>query len=113
MRLDVQAAMRCSFLTLLLAVTAVGCDTFYEVRGRVSRCADQRPIPDAMVHLSDGSRGGFTKTDADGTFRAALNEPDGDGPSQLTVARVGFQTVEQQVTRPHAEQTVCLPSAAP
>jgi hypothetical protein len=66
-----------------------------------------------MVHLSDGRKGGFTKTDADGTFHVALNEPDGDGPSRLTVARVGFQTIEQQVTQPHGEQTVCLPSTAP
>jgi hypothetical protein len=102
-----------SFLALLLAAGAAGCDSFYEVRGRVLSCADHRPIPGAMVHLSDGSRGGFTKTDVDGTFLAALNEPEGDGPSRLTVARVGFQTVEQQVTRPHVEQSVCLPSAAP
>jgi hypothetical protein len=97
----------------VLAVVAAGCDSFYVVRGRVLSCADHRPIPGAMVHLSDGSRGGFTKTDVDGTFQAALNEPEGDGPSRLTVAKVGFRTVEQQVTQPHAEQTVCLPSVAP
>jgi hypothetical protein len=97
----------------LLAGAAVACDSFYVVRGRVLSCADHRPVPGAMVHLTHDRRGGFTKTDADGTFLAALNEPDGDGPSKLTVASVGFQTVEHQVTQPHAEQTVCLPSAAP
>jgi hypothetical protein len=37
-----------------------------------------------MVHLSDGVRGAFTKTDADGMFQVALNEPDDDRPSRLT-----------------------------
>ena len=96
--------------TALLSLALIaGCDRFYTVSGRVSSCADKRPIPGAMVHLSNGEKGGFTKSESDGSFRTALNEPDGDGPSDLTVARVGFRTVEHHVSKPHAPQNVCLP----
>jgi len=91
--------------------TMCSCDSFYMVHGRVSSCADKRPVAGAIVHLSDESRGGFTKTGADGTYRVALNEPDGDGPSKLTLAKVGYRTEEHSVDNPHVEQNICLRAA--
>jgi hypothetical protein len=91
-----------------VALGASACDTFYVVRGRVSSCADRRPIAGAILHLSDDRRGGFAKTAEDGSYTVALNEPEGDGPSKLTLAKVGYRTEEHQVANPHVEQNVCL-----
>ncbi len=104
---------RPAILTAMLAVAAVGCDSFYVVQGRVSSCVDKRPIAGAMVHLSDGQRASFTKTAADGSFTAALNEPDGDNPSKATVAIVGYRTEEHAVLNPHVLQSICLRPAGP
>jgi hypothetical protein len=83
------------------------------VQGHVSSCADQKALEGALVHLSDGSRETFTKTEAAGRFLAALNEPDGDGPSKLTVAKAGYRTEEHAVDNPHVEQNVCLRPEGP
>ena len=97
---------RCCILGWLGATAA--CDSFYVVRGRISSCADHRPLAGVMVHLSDDRRGGFTKTADDGSYTVALNEPEGDGPSRLTLAKVGYRTEEHAVANPHVDQNVCL-----
>jgi hypothetical protein len=101
-----------SWIDPLCTLTTVGaiaaCDTFYVVRGRISSCADRRPLAGVMVHLSDDRRGGFTKTAEDGTYTVALNEPEGDNPSKLTLAKVGYRTEEHAVANPHVDQNVCL-----
>jgi hypothetical protein len=104
-------ASACSVIVCLAAPLA--CDTFYTVHGHVFSCADHRPISGAMVHLSDDQRGGFTKTAADGSYNVALNEPEGDGPSRLTLAKLGFRTEEHAVANPHVEQNVCLKPEEP
>ncbi len=100
-------------MLLLWFVAATACDSFYMVQGHVSSCADQRPIEGAMVHLTDERREAFATTTADGSYRAALNEPEGDGPSRLTAAKVGFRTEEHAVEDPHAPQDICLRRETP
>jgi hypothetical protein len=91
-----------------LLVSICSCDTFYEVHGRISSCADHRPLPGVILHVSTESREGFGKTAPDGTYRVALNEPEGDNPSKLTVAKTGYVTEDHAVANPHVEQNVCL-----
>jgi hypothetical protein len=98
-------AFGCAILVSLCA-----CDAFYEVHGRISSCADHRPLSGVILHVKTESREGFAKTAADGTYRVALNEPEGDNPSKLTVAKIGYVTEEHAVANPHIEQNVCLRS---
>ena len=63
------------FFTLAMA----GCDTFYTVHGTVTDCSDGSPIAGADVQLEmhvDGQvKHDETKSEADGSFIAVLNEP--------------------------------------
>jgi hypothetical protein len=94
----------------ILGLTLAGCDSFYGVGGRVVSCADKRPLTGALVHLESSTRRGDQVTATDGSYKIWLNEPDGDGPSRLTVAKPGFRTMEHDVVDPHVDQDVCLQS---
>lgn len=96
---------------LLLAGATTGCDHFYTVRGTVARCADVRPLPGAIVHLSDGRKQGFTTTGQDGRFEVSLNQPGDEGASTLTVAKAGYVTATHQVERANDVTNVCLEPA--
>ena len=90
------------------AFALAACDSFYGVRGHVARCADHAALGGALVHLEAGIKRGDAVSAADGSYGVWLNEPDGDGASQLTVAKTGFRTVQRDVANPHAPQDVCL-----
>jgi hypothetical protein len=102
-------AVRWSCVLFLLA----GCDSFYGVRGHVADCTDHRPLSGVLLHLESHGKRGNEVSAADGSYEVLLNDPEGDGPSQLTVAKPGFRTVTHDVSNPHVVQDVCLQPEPP
>ena len=101
------SARRSSALVLLALVFA-GCDAFYGVNGRVTSCADQRPLQGALLHLETHGKRGDEVSKQDGSYDVLLNDPPGDAPSQLTVAKPGFRTLVREVPNSHVAQDFCL-----
>lgn len=84
-----------------------GCHAFYQVRGTVRRCDDQQPIAGAQVTLTYPGERGAAKTEADGSFVVAANDPPGDNVADLVVEAPGLEPVTRQVR--HGESVdVCL-----
>ncbi len=98
--------MRFAVLGMVLVVLA-GCDAFYQVRGTVTTCATRAPVPGARVDLRYPGEHGAGKTEADGKFRVAANDPPGTNPATLTVAAPGFRS-EKRTVHDGDDVRVCL-----
>ncbi|MCA9533877.1 MAG: carboxypeptidase regulatory-like domain-containing protein [Myxococcales bacterium] len=91
--------MRLLFLALSLGAL-LGCDSFFEARGRVVRCGDDVPIVGASVRATliagVGEEPLLVETDGEGRFSFMLNEP----PSarvRLQVEADGYEPVTLDV----------------
>jgi hypothetical protein len=93
---------------VLLSLAFVRCDAFYGVSGRVTSCVDQRPVPGALLHLESHGKRGNEVSQEDGSYDVLLNDPPGDDPSRLTIAKPGFRTLVREVPNPHVAQDICL-----
>ena len=73
----------------------------YEIKGRVINSADNKPVPNASVFLSNATIGG--KTAADGTFVLNNARP---GKYDLVVSIVGFDSYHQNITVNNSDVTL-------
>ena len=96
----------------LFAVTGLGCDHFYGVHGRVTSCADHRPLSEAQtrLHLSEDDHG-EERVEPDGKFSVVLNHPRTIEEATLTVSAPGHEPVERKVRPSEAGEEICLQPA--
>jgi hypothetical protein len=98
--------MRLALVAVVL-VTATGCDAFYNVRGKVTSCANNAPVAGAKVDLSYPGEHGGAPTDDGGIFSVSANDPPGENPATLTVAARGFRA-EKRTVHNGDDVHVCL-----
>jgi hypothetical protein len=99
-------------LALAFVTFVAACHAFYQVRGKVRSCQDQKPIPGARVQLRyPGERGANTADDS-GDFSVAVNDLPGENPATLSADAPGFQHAERTVYHSTEEsQDICLQPA--
>jgi len=98
----------------LVAVFALAsCDSFFTVRGRITRCTDDHPLVGVRLELVlvDGVSSQESVTaysDPDGSFEAALNEPPGVSV-RLVADKPGYASEERSYAgAPSAPDDFCL-----
>lgn len=91
------------------AVLAAGCHEFYQVRGTVRSCHDQKPIPSARVELSYPGERGANTADERGDFIVAVNDIPGENPATLRASAPGHRRAERTVHHSYERrQDICL-----
>ena len=94
--------------SLLLA----GCHAFYNVRGTIANCRSGAPIAGAVVDLSYPGEHGKNKSNDDGTFLVAVNDPPNTSEGTLKVTAPGYNDVTRTV-HDGDRLTLCLAEATP
>jgi hypothetical protein len=103
---------RAGLAVALALALGIGCDAFYQVRGTVRSCAEQKPVGAAVVALRYPGEFGATQTNDAGEFRVVVNDPPGDEPAELVVAQPGYEIARKTVHHSVDEsQDVCLETA--
>jgi Carboxypeptidase regulatory-like domain len=105
-RVHVESDIRCprhdshvALLLLALTLALPACDTFFDIRGRVTDCGTSAPIAGVSidVHIDRGfhdemaSLPNEAMTDAGGNYRVGLNSPS-DTWATLTFHRDGYSS---------------------
>ncbi len=92
---------------LAVVVSVAGCDAFYNVRGTITSCHTGAPVAGAKVDLRYPGEHGAGKTEQNGQFRVAANDPPNTTPATLTVVAPGFRT-EKRTVHDGDDVEVCL-----
>lgn len=104
---------RVAKLLLLVAPLLGGCDTFFEVRGRVTECSSGAPIVGVSVRttLRGGGETQEAFTDSSGRYLAFLNEPP-TVEATIVYEKPTFVSVERSFEgAPEGDEDVCLQPA--